>query len=134
MEPTGPPSEAPPPPPSSDARSITLTRGQVVRIHSRRMQYMLLYLVPFVIFCVVQLGSAPSINTLRVLGTVSVVFLAAFYVRFWQVLTAMAYPVPMRLVACAAVFLPIPGLLFLAYIDRTIAKALRKGEERARGG
>lgn len=52
-----------------------------------------------------------------------------FYIYFTRVLALMGYPLPMILGYCAAVFLPVPGLLALAVVDRQVAKTWNKAED-----
>lgn len=52
-----------------------------------------------------------------------------FYIYFTRVLALMGYPLPMILGYCAAVFLPIPGLLAVALVDRQVAKTWNQAED-----
>lgn len=58
-----------------------------------------------------------------------IISMIAFYVYFTRVLTLMGYPLPMILGYCAAVFLPVPGLLAVALVDRQIAKTWNKADD-----
>lgn len=63
-----------------------------------------------------------------------IISMIVFYVYFTRVLALMGYPLPMILGYCAAVFLPIPGLLALALVDRQVAKTWNKAEDAFREG
>jgi len=56
--------------------------------------------------------------------------LLAFYVPFVSVLRTMGYPPYLIAIACLFVFLPIPGLFALAYLDTRIAKAWTSAADR----
>ena len=61
--------------------------------------------------------------------TAMIVGMIAFYWYFIRVLTLMGYPLPMILGYCAAVFLPVPGLLAIALVDRQVAKTWNKADD-----
>lgn len=118
-------------------------------IPARRVRYMVLYVVAFLIWLsiftffwtTVQVpgpiaGADPpeavtlptSIIALQVLTGIC---LLLFYVQFVNVLRIMGYPIAMIACTCLAVFLPIPGLIVVAYVDRRIiAKAWNKAKQR----
>ena len=72
-------------------------------------------------------GSLPGY---AVVIAVSVV-LFMFYVIFYSVLRAMAYPFFLILAVFFMAFFPIPGLIIVVMVDRSISKVLRKGIEDA---
>lgn len=104
---------------------IRLSRADVVRIHSRRMQYLFAYfcLCAFWIVAQALLGAGHPLTTL--LQGIGLVLLVFFYHRFIFVLRAMGYRSLIIVPVCVFVFAPIPGLLVVLLLDRSFAKALR---------
>lgn len=75
----------------------------------------------------IEIEFPPWMQTLQwVFGAMIVVF----YIPFISVLRTMGYPPYLIAVACAFVFLPIPGLFALAYLDTRIAKSWTAASER----
>lgn len=113
--------------PPPERETIRLTAGEVALIHSRRRQYLVSYGVVFLLQVYVQFGlkgEAPPDLWLRIVGFTC---LGIFYVQFVRVLRTMGYPWSMWIPIGLLVFLPIPGVIVLAFMDRTMAKALRAG-------
>ena len=124
--------------PSSDSDQLTgekpvavfrLPLEWVDRINSWRAQYILLYVIWLAIqvYLYVQYVESEGAPMNVTLLAGSSVLIVLFFVRFIQVLRAMQYTFWMYVPACLLAILPIPGVLIVAYIDRAIAKALRRG-------
>jgi hypothetical protein len=57
--------------------------------------------------------------------------LFVFFVLFYSVLRDMAYPALLIMAIFFMALFPIPGLLIVVMVDRSISKVLRKGIENA---
>ena len=60
----------------------------------------------------------------------TIICLLLFYVQFIAVLRIMGYPAVMIACTCVAAFLPMPGLLVVAYVDRRISAVWHAANER----
>lgn len=71
----------------------------------------------------VEIDSVDWPTSIRIIRTLIPVTIAIFYIPFVNVLRIMGYPWVGVLAFCAFAFVPIPGLLVVAYLDTRIAKA-----------
>ena len=114
-----------------DPSLLRLSIGQVHQINARRMKYIGLYVLWFAIWIAAQstwmlTGSLPRPVFVAQL-IAGFVILILFYSLFYSVLRAMAYPVLLIAAIFVMAFSPIPGLIIVVMIDRSISKVLRKG-------
>jgi hypothetical protein len=135
--------------PLAPKQTLELSIEQFNSIPARRVRYMMLYVVAFLIWLsiftffwttVQAPDSATSADTpeavtlpagIIALQVLTGICLLLFYVQFVNVLRIMGYPIAMIACTCLAVFLPIPGLIVVAYVDRRIiAKAWNKAKQR----
>jgi hypothetical protein len=111
-----------------DPSLLRLSIDQVHRINARRMKYIGLYLIWFAAQAYWLLASSPPGYAVVIAASV-VLFM--FYILFYSVLRAMAYPILLILAVFFMAFFPIPGLIIVVMVDRSISKVLRKGIEDA---
>ena len=112
---------------ADDPRYLTLSLKKIDHINSMRGQYILLYLVWFVIQGYFLFTVGPDAPPNQILAVIATVMLVVFCVQFIRVLRSVGYPWPMWVATVFFAILPIPGLILVAYIDRGIGKSLRKG-------
>lgn len=112
---------------------MRLTVDRVRTINRWRMQYMLLYFGWFFLQTLVYLFAAEGLsrNQILTLGIAATALIVFFYVRFVGVLRAVGYSWLMIVPSCLLALLPIPGILVVVYLDRTIGKTFSKGMARA---
>ena len=112
---------------------MRLTLERVRTINRWRMQYMVLYFGWFFVQTLVYLFAAEGLSQSQILalGIAGTVLMVFFYLRFVQVLRAVAYSWLMVIPACLLALLPIPGILVVVYLDRTIGKTFSRGMARA---
>lgn len=131
-------------------QTFELSIEQFESIPARRIRYMVLYVVAFLIWFSIftffwptveapdpaiapadSPEAAPLPTGIIALYVLTAICLLLFYVQFINVLRIMGYPIAMIVCTCLAVFLPIPGLFVIAYVDRRIiAKAWTTAKER----
>lgn len=113
---------------------LSLSVLDVHRINVRRGQYVIAYFVYFLSWSSVFLrGDMLMASVPLIIGTVLVgaTGLAFFLLRFVQVLQSMGHPWQFWFGACGLTFVPFPGLIVVAWMDRTIGKTLRAGIDQA---
>jgi hypothetical protein len=116
------------PPHPLPREGFRLALDKVDTINRWRAQYIVVYLVWLAIqayFYWLVVGRGMQLSLAAMLGANALLIL--FYVRFVPVLRAMGYPFWTWAPACLIAALPIPGVLVVAYLDRGMGKALRKG-------
>ncbi len=118
-----------------DPSLLRLSIEQVHQINAQRMKYIGLYVLWFAIWIAAQsiwmlTGSLPRPAFVAQL-IAGFVILIPFYILFYSVLRAMAYPVLLILAVFFMALFPIPGLIIVVMVDRSISKVLRKGIEDA---
>lgn len=113
---------------------LRLTVERVRLINRWRMQFMVLYFGWFFVQTLVYLFAADGLsrNQILALGLVATALLLCFYVRFIQVLRAVGYSWLLIVPSCLLAILPIPGILIVVYLDRTIGKTFNRGMARAK--
>ncbi len=114
---------------------LSLSVDDVRRINVRRGQYVIAYFVYFLSWSSVFLkGDVLMASVPLIVGTVLVgaTGLAFFLLRFVQVLQSMGHPWQMWFGACGLTLVPMPGLLVVAWMDRTVGKTLRAGIDQAK--
>jgi hypothetical protein len=111
-----------------DPSLLRLSIDQVHQINAQRMKYIGLYVIWFVAQSYWLLtASLPGYTAVMAVS----IILFIFYILFYSVLRAMAYPVLLIIAIFVMAFPPIPGLIIVVMIDRSISKVLRKGIEDA---
>lgn len=63
------------------------------------------------------------------IGIATIVIQILFYLRLIDVLIIMAFPIYMIVLICLFVFIPMPGIIVMAVLDRYIAKMWIKADE-----
>jgi hypothetical protein len=111
-----------------DPSLLRLSIDQVHQINAQRMKYIGLYVIWFVAQSYWLLtASLPGYTAVMAVS----IILFIFYILFYSVLRAMAYPVLLIAAVFVMAFSPIPGLIIVVMVDRSISKVLRKGIEDA---
>lgn len=103
---------------------IVLSRERLERVRGKRYHYLVLYgfiVAGWAVFRVVEMrgGHVPGSFTWAVVACQ-----VLFYIQFAGVLHALGYRVWMIVALCVLVFVPVPGLLILAVLDRRVYRVL----------
>ncbi len=121
--------------PEQPRETFSLSIAQVHRINAWRMQYIVVYFVWLAIQVYVTVLMPRDFNPgVVVVVAASIAVTAAilfFWYRFVSVLRAMRFSAMVYVPAAIVSLLPIPGVLIVAYLDRSIGRVLRKGLEAA---
>lgn len=130
MDESKPPDHEPAEPRRDPKSVIRLPLDSVDRINRWRVQYIVAYVLWFGVqlYLYVKYAGNPETNVPTLWeGAAATLLLIFFYIRFVGVLRMMGYVAWTYLPACLLAIMPIPGVLVVAYLDRTITKTLRKG-------
>lgn len=106
---------------------ISVSRSRFQKVPQQRSRYIVLYLLILVLWFVpniiVVMGYQPSFGQGFAVVLAVLLCQVVMYVNLVAVLRTMAYPTYLIIAICCIVFLPVPGVLVMAYVDRHVAKA-----------